>query len=613
MNKLFVAFGLLASNFVCSANVISADRPNILWVISEDNSVHYLNLYHKGGAETPAIESLTKHGLLFEFAFSTAPVCSVARSALISGCYGPRIFTQFHRRNVAVPMPSGVRMFPAYLRDAGYYATNNSKTDYNLVLDKDAWDESSPSATWRNRRSGQPFFHKQTFTTTHESSLHFTTASMASQAPLTDPQSVVMPPYHPDTPTFRYTHARYRDQIRKVDEEIGKLVNQLAEDGLLEDTFIFYFADHGGVLPRGKGYAYESGLHIPLVVRVPANWRHLVDRPLGSRVTGFVSHVDLGATVQRLAGASTPQGIDGRAFLGAGVSAAEVDSRDEAFGYADRFDEKYDLVRTLRKGKFEYVRNYQPFNYDGLHNNYRYQMLAYQEWRSLNAAAKLDAAQRIFFQHREPEMLFNVESDPHETKNLAHEPSLAHVLADMRSRMQQRVKSMPDLSFFPESVLVVEAATNPVEFGKRRQAQIAELVDIADLQLLEFDSASSGIQRALDSPDSTNRYWGLIVCSRFGKRAEAFIERASSLAASDDNLLVRTRAAEFLGLIGAQPPQAVIKDCLAKSQSGVEAGLILNSLVLLRDSQPGYAFDISPSDITPAVLANDSVARRLEF
>ena len=605
---------ILASTLINVATVCSASqRPNILWVISEDNSVHYLKLYRQGGAETPAVEAMAQHGLVFDHAFSTAPVCSVARTALITSCYGPRIFTQFHRRQVAVPLPDGVRMFPAYLRDAGYYTTNNSKTDYNVLLDKNAWDESSASASWRNRKPGQPFFHKQTFTTTHESSLHFDAAAMAAHGTTVDRRSVLLPPYHPDTEIFRYTHARYRDQVTKVDGEIGRIIAELTADGLLEDTFIFYFADHGGVLPRGKGYAYESGLHIPLVVRVPAKWKHLVDRPLGSHVVGFVSHVDLGATVQRLAGAQTPNGIDGLPFLGAGVSASEVDARDETFGYADRFDEKYDLVRTLRKGKFKYIRSFQPFNFDGLHNNYRYNMLAYQEWRALNSSGNLNSMQQSFFLPREPEMLFDVEADPHETINLAHDSEYTAVLTDLRNRLRQRLKGMPDLSFYPESFLVDSAADNPVAFGQEHKQEIARLIDIADLQLLSFENAQPNLERALGASDPWHRYWGLIVLSRFGKSGSPFFERAKQLAASDENLLVRTRAAEFLGLSAVQAPQAVIADCLSKSQSGVEAGLILNSVVLLRDGKPGYAFEISANDFSPAVLSNEAVTRRLDY
>jgi arylsulfatase A-like enzyme len=192
------------------------------------------------------------------------------------------------------------------------------------------------------------------------------------------------------------------------------------------------------VLPRGKGYAYESGLHIPLVVRVPEKFRSLSPWEFGgesgTRVDGFVSFVDFGPTLIKLAEASYPYELaDGRPFLGSGVSAESVDARQTSFGYADRFDEKYDLVRTLRSGKYEYVRSYQPFNVDGLHNNYRYIMLAYREWRERFRAGLLNDVQSQFFQPRAPEALYDVEADPHESMNLAGDPKYAEVLKSLRS------------------------------------------------------------------------------------------------------------------------------------------------------------------------------------
>jgi arylsulfatase A-like enzyme len=598
----FVASGLRA-----------ADRPNFVWLISEDNSSHYLKLFDEHGAETPEIVKLARHGLVFEHAFSNSPVCSVARTTLITSCYAPRIGTQYHRRTVTVPLPDGLRMFPAYLRDAGYYTTNNSKKDYNAQEGKGVWDESSRTASWRKRGSDQPFFHKQSFGTTHESSLHFSRQVMENQATTTDPATVFVAPYHPDTPTFRYTYARYHDRIRAVDAQIGRVVDQLAEDGLLEDTFVFYFGDHGGVLPRGKGYAYESGLHVPLVVRVPKKWKHLVDRQLGSRVKGFVSFIDFGPTLLQLAGLEVPDSVDGRPFLGDGVTATEVDKRDEAFGYADRFDEKFDLVRTLRKGRYEYVRNYQPFNFDGLQNNYRYKMLAFAEWRDLYHAGKLNAIQRQFFESRAPEALYDIETDPHETKNLATDPNYLSVLNDLRERLATRVKSLPDLSLYPENHLVDQAFENPTEFGQSHQSEIARLVDVADLCLRPFAKARPGIERALGSKDPWQRYWGLIACSYFANQADSFVGPAKRLAQDDSNLLVRTRAAEFLGLTGAADPRPVILEVLSQSESGVETNLILNSLVLLRDGKPGYSFEITSRNLTPSGAAFSDVKRRLEY
>jgi hypothetical protein len=305
--------------------------------------------------------------------------------------------------------------------------------------------------------------------------------------------------------------------------------------------------------------------------------------------------------------------VDGLPFLGEGVDISEVNSRDEAFGYADRFDEKYDLVRTLRKGRFEYVRSYQPFNFNGLQNNYRYKMLAYAEWRDLYRVGRLNAVQRRFFERRPPEALYDIENDPYETKNLAGDPAHAKTLADLRRRLTKIVKELPDLSLYPESMLIEEAFKSPVTFGRTHQDATARLVDIADLCLLPFTEAREGIEAALESRNPWERYWGLIACSSHGEAAKGFTEKARIVAANDPELLVRVRAAEFLGLLGAGAPRPTLMGALKKTQSGVEAALILNTLVLLRDGKPGYKFSVTAEDINPVARNSIQVQRRLAY
>jgi hypothetical protein len=326
-----------------------------------------------------------------------------------------------------------------------------------------------------------------------------------------------------------------------------------------------------------------------------------------------VSFVDFGPTLLHLAGVDVPEQVDGRPFLGDGVSLAEVNERDEAFGYADRFDEKYDLVRTLRKGRYEYVRSYQPFNFDGLHNNYRYNMLAYRQWRELYRDGKLDAAAAQFFEPRAAEALYDLEADPFETQNLAGDPAHAATLIELRRRLTERVKSMPDLSFYPESFLVRHAFDNPTGFGQSRRDEVAGLIDVADLSLISFDAAQSRIEEALESDDPWRRYWAMIVCSSHGKAAEPLVEMAKQLAANDPERLVRVRAAEFLGLIGAAEPTETIMQALATAESGVEANLILNTLVLLRDGKAGYEFDVARDLFKFPDREMELINRRLQY
>ena len=590
-----------------------SERPNIVWLVSEDNSIHYMDLYVKGKARTPAISKLAFDGVVFNHAFSNAPVCSVARTTLATGCYGPRIGTQFHRKSVAVPMPNGVKIFSELLTEAGYYTANNSKTDYNAIPGPNVWNDSSRKATWRNRADGQPFFYMQSFSTSHEGKLHFSRKAMLNKATRTSPDDVSLPPYFPNTPTFRYTQAKYEDLITDVDTQIGKVVDQFTADGLLEDTIIFYFGDHGGVLPRGKGYAYESGLHVPLVVRIPEKWKHLIGYERGSRADGFVSFVDFGPTVLNLASVEVPKGMDGRPFLGANTSAEAVEARNEAFGYADRFDEKYDFVRTLRQGRFEYVRNFQPFNPDGLYNFYRYRMLAYQEWKQLFDQGDLNEVQSQFFRGRPPEQLFDVEADPHEVNNLADDPAYTEILLKLRQRMNEYMVDLPDLSFYPESVLVTDAFDDPAQFGQQRKQQIQKYLNVANLQLLKFATARNELRRCLDHSDPMVRYWACITCSAFGEEATEFASKVRELAIQDSTNLVRARAAEFLGLIDFDGAEDLLLSALNDSETATEAGLILNSVALLRDHFQSSAPAAQNLKLPQKFRSHEVVKRRLEY
>ena len=588
----------------------AADRPNVVWIVSEDNSHHYLKHFFESGAPTPNIEAMAAHGITFDHAFSNAPVCSVARSTLATGCLGPRIGTQFHRKHTIATLPQGLRMFSELLRDAGYYTSNNSKTDYNATPSKEAWDESSRTASWRKRRSpDQPFFHMESHAQSHESSLHFSQEVFENEETTTDPESVKLADYFPNTAKFRYTHARYHDRMAVIDEIVGSTISKLKEDGLLEDTFVFYFGDHGGVLPRGKGYIYESGLHVPLVVRVPDKWQHLIDRKNGSRAPGFVSFIDFGPTVLNLAEVKVPEQMDGIPFLGKGITAVEVDARDECYGYADRFDEKYEFIRSLRKGKYQYIRYFQPFLPDGLQNNYRYRMLAFTEWRDLYKDGKLTGSQLQFFQSKPVEQLFDAEADPHEINNLASDPRYANVLKDLRTRLATQMRALPDLSFYPESKLV-SVMGDPVGFGQKHKAEIAQMADIHDLAFLPFSAAEARLIAALESDNVWLRYSAAMTCSEIGAEATSLAEKVIPLI-HDNSLVVRIRAAEFLGLINTIDPQPILADIVNRTSNPVEAGEALNSIVYFRDChQPAYPID---AVLLKPVTTSDIITRRIDY
>ena len=613
MRKFFLLISLLFTYSSCNLFEV-ARRPNIIWLTTEDNSTHHMKLYNENGAIMPVIEKLASKGIVFDNAFSNAPVCSVARSTLITGCYAPRIFTQFHRRAKHVPLPNDLKPMPYYLKEAGYYTTNNSKQDYNFILPDGVWDESSSKATYRNRQPGQPFFHVQNYTVTHESNLHFSQEAIDKTAN-EDLKHIKVFPYHPNTKTFRFSYYHFHNRHKLADKQMGDFLKELDEEGLMEDTIIFYYGDHGGVLPRSKGYAYESGLQIPLVVYVPEKWQHLFPYDRGSRSQTFIEFVDLAPTVLSLAGLTPPVGMDGTPVMGKGVQKSEIKKKNTAFGYADRFDEKYDLVRTLRVGNFKYIRNYQPFNMDALFNFYRYKMLAYKEWLSLYRDGKLNDIQTQFFQPKRPEALYNIDQDPHEVNDLSKSEDYKEILLQMRENLRERILEMPDLSFYPEPYLLDNALENPTAFGQNNKTAIAELIAIADLNLAPYNKAEGKIRAALKDKNPWKRYWGLIVCSSFGMQANGLVPEIKTLLQNDNENLVRIRAAEYLMLNQISFDKNILKTLLENADSETEANLMLNTLSLIKEYQPNIKFNFS-KEIFPAQWydkPNDLVNRRSEL
>ena len=217
----------------CLAVPAAGAPPNILWISSEDNGPH-LGVYGDSYADTPNLDTLGRRGMIYRNAWSTAPVCAPARTTIISGMYPPSTGSQ-HMRSMA-RLPSSMRMFPQYLRDAGYYASNNAKEDYNLEKPGQVWDESSRQAHWRNRAPGQPFFAVFNFTVTHESQIR-----MRPHKAIHDPATVRVPAFHPDTEVSRRDWAQYHDKITEMDAMAGRVLAELREDGLEEDTIVFYW------------------------------------------------------------------------------------------------------------------------------------------------------------------------------------------------------------------------------------------------------------------------------------------------------------------------------------------------------------------------------------
>jgi uncharacterized sulfatase len=484
-----------------------------------------------------------------------------------------------------IELPAPMKMFPALLRTAGYYTTNNAKEDYNVIGTKEAWDESSPRASWRNRpNASTPFFHVHTLTRSHEGQLHFPTTAVDEVPTAHVVSAGDLPPYLPDTPLSRYTVGRYLDNIVAIDNEVGRLIDQLQADGLMENTYIFYFGDHGGVLPRSKGYLYDVGLHVPLIVRVPSRQSLPEGFARGGRHNACVEFVDLGPTVLSLAGIPTPEWMDGVPLLG--PHRGDLSAFTEAFGYADRFDEKCDFSRSLHRGKYHYIRHFQPFYPDGLHNDYRFKMGAYAQWRELFYQGTLNEVQSSFFLSKPVEQLFDVEADPYEVDNLADNPEMRQVLLDLRDRLVDRMEQLPDLSLFPESYSVAEMKRAPGDFPERAKERIQRLLTVANAGFLEESERDNLLRDALRAADPWETFWVLTVAIGIEGPVLMEVEEEARKRLAVGPPLLQMRAAEFLWLQRGETPIARLEKILAGCEAETDRQVVLNALNHARSPRP---------------------------
>ena len=597
-----ITLGLLS--MAALAPAISAaqnTRPNFVFMMTEDVAPQFVGLYNEGkGAQLPNVESLASEGIVFNNAYSNAPVSSAARSTLITGCYGPRLGISFHRKLEMVPMPEAQHMFPAYLRQAGYFTANAAKTDYNCFTDSTAWNViRGKMGEWRKRPDkSQPFLFVRTNAISHESCLHFSNKRMAEKKTFHAPESANILPMHPNTELFRYTYATFYDNIRKVDEELGKMVAMLREDGELDNTFIFYFGDNGGSLPGSKGYTSEVGLRVPLVVYVPKNFRDKLPIPIRSRVDGFVSFMDLGPTLLHLAGVDVPKGMDGTPFMGEDISLEKVNQRDEVYGYGDRFDELYAFNRTVRKGNFKYSRNFTPYHPKSLYALYRYKQLAFREWREMYEAGKLNEVQSRFFEPQGAEELYDLSQDPNETRNLAQLPEYQKELKKLRKLLFNHMEEMNDLGIFPEYVWMTEGKQGPVAYGNHSHKRLIQALETANLQLVNFKEGEKQAIKALNSTDPVQRYWALTACIHWGKEASALTQQIRTLAEKETEPFVRARALVFLTQIGAiSNPVNDLKTTLTTSRYTAESLNILNDMAYLKEMHPDLTWNMQASEV----------------
>lgn len=491
---------LLLSAFIFQLSVFAAERPNILWLTSEDHGPH-MGCYGDTFADTPVVDALAAKGMLFEHCWSNGPVCAAARTTIIAGMYSPSTGGQ-HMRSM-VPMPKGTKMYPQFLREAGYYCTNCSKEDYNLVKPEGVWDVSAGNAHWKNRKDGQPFFAIFNETCSHESQLR-----KRPHVAIHDPAKVRVPAYHPDTPEVRQDWAQYYDQVTLADASAGRRLKEIEEAGLAEDTIVFYYADHGSGMPRNKRWPSNSGLHVPMVVYFPEKWKHLAPKEYapGVKSDRLVSFVDLAPTLLSIIGVQPPEWMQGHAFAGK----YQTEPQPFIYGFRGRMDERYDCVRSVTDGRFVYLRNYMPHLSQGQHVAYQFETPSTRVWRKLYDEGKLTPEQSIFWKEpKDPEELYDLQNDPDEVHNLAAQPEHAETLAKMRAAQEGLALRIRDTGMLAEGEMHQRSeGTTPYDMAHDDKLYALErILKIAGEATSMKSGAMADLKAGFADPDSAIRYW----------------------------------------------------------------------------------------------------------
>ena len=558
---------------VAISHIHATELPNILWLTSEDNGPH-LGCYGDKYADTPNLDGLAAKGMIYTRAISNAPVCAPARTTIISGMY-PTSTGAEHMRSMT-QLPKGFKMYPVYLRELGYYCTNNSKEDYNLAKDGEVWNEGGRKATWTNRpNKDQPFFAIHNFTVSHESQIR-----KRPHQQIHNPSKVRVPAYHPDTPEVRQDWAQYYDKLTEMDKMVGEKLELLKEQELADNTIIFYFGDHGSGMPRSKRWPYFSGINVPLIIHIPEKWKHLAssDYKVGGKSDNRVGFVDLAPTLLSIAGKKPPVHMQGHAFMGK----HQTSNQEYGYGFRGRMDERYDMVRSVVGENFIYIRNYMPHKPYGQHVSYMFQTPTTQVWKKMFEDGKLNQAQSHFWKTKPAEELYDLQKDPDEVMNLAKSSEHAAILKKMRSAHLSHIRKIRDIGFLPEGEIHSRAkGSTPYEIARdSKKYPFEKILAAAELATSLKKKDLPKIADLLTDNDSAVRYWGAIGLLTHKKSGTKAFAKELINALNDKSPYVRATAAEALGRYGSKNEQILAVKTLGELADPIENGCFPSMLAM---------------------------------
>ncbi|MDA9830331.1 sulfatase-like hydrolase/transferase [Akkermansiaceae bacterium] len=569
-----------------STSLHGAERPNILWLSAEDINAHF-GCYGDPNAITPNLDQLAREGVRYTNAYTAAGVCAPCRSTIITGMYQTSIGTM-HMRSSAV-LPDSIKPFPIYLKNSGYYCTNNSKTDYQFKTPKETWDESSGKAHWKKRKeSNKPFFAVFNFTGCHESGIagdakYKSVTKGLSPGERQDPAKLkTLPPYYPDTPRVREDWKRNYELITAMDAWVGNHITALKEAGEYENTIIVYWSDHGVGLPRAKRWLYDSGTRIPLIVRIPEKFRTSGQGKPGTVDEQLISSLDFGNTALNLAGLPAPPLTQGRAFLGENLSP----QRDYIFGARDRMDERYDIIRSVRDKRYRYIRNYEPLKPYFQYMNTPEKGATMKELRRVAKTGKMPAAMKLFMADRKPvEEFYDLQNDPHEINNLATDPKYKEQLEKLRKVHKQWIKETRDLGLIPEPEMVLrekQAGSRYDILAKTDDKTLPERLGRMAALASEGTQALPELLKGLQDKDAAVRYWAAIGIGNIGRLSDEATRACLNILEKETSTVVRIAAGRALLRMKTEEKKALSE--LSKSLDSPEEWSRLHAAIALDEA-----------------------------
>lgn len=533
------------------------EKPNIVWICAEDITT-MLGCYGDVNAHTPNLDAFAEKSVKFSNAYATAPVCAPSRSCIVTGEYATSLGTQHLRSDVSIP--ESVIPFPKLMREAGYYCTNYDKQDYNFT-DTTIWNESSKNAHWKNRKPGQPFFAVFNIGITHQSGIfgddetyQKRISKYVDKIQKVNPATLQIPPYFPESEEIRKLWARYYNNVQVMDLQFAERLTELENEGLLDNTIVFFFSDHGTGMPRAKRALYDSGLKIPLLVYVPEKYQKKFRMNPGTEENRMLSFLDFAPTVLGLAGIEKSENMNGQSF----ITTKDFPQKNYVFGTSDRVDEAYEVARTIRTEKFRYVRNFLSYTPLIQPNFYSDKSQIMKELSKFRNSEDLTQEQQILYvPKRKPEELYNVENDPHEVDNLAENPDYKEVLEDMRERLKWEMLESFDTGLMPEPEMM-RLAENSTPYEITRNTELypmEEILQTCNLATNENVSSNEIIEK-LQHNNGFVRFWAVVAIQCLEKYEPEILIELEKLQ-KDDFKTVQIEASKTL--IKAGNPEYVDK------------------------------------------------------